>query len=239
MQHWSDVTASVTSDTCTSDSLSDTVELINAYVAGGDRSLLVEALIRTIQQLSEDLGQVVPTAIPAHFIDFLAQNQQALSAYCEMKEKAEQKYPRFNFREGAPVLSYLDAALRHVLKRAIGQIYDEDSKQPTMAHVLFGLWLALDQPPENDDRWEPADNFGISYTTNHIELTDQNTQSAPITFKGHENLDAIARLSLFLLPSMKVEWRAVGDAEPGSPAHSWSMGVVKVAEMLASFAQSV
>lgn len=94
----------------------------------------------------------------------LASAPDALAAFCAVCEYGEAKYLRGNFRKGAPITQYLDSALRHINARLRGEILDPESGKPHLAHALWNVWTALDQPDSRDDRlpavYDPADDFG-------------------------------------------------------------------------------
>lgn len=65
------------------------------------------------------------------------------------------KYPRSNWRKGAPVSESLNSALRHLTSFADGEDTDPESKQSHLAHVAINCMFivhALSLNKEFDDR---------------------------------------------------------------------------------------
>jgi hypothetical protein len=53
------------------------------------------------------------------------------------------KYPRHNWRKGAPLSVPLDSALRHIFKRLGGEKYDDETGLPHLWHALTNLVFAV------------------------------------------------------------------------------------------------
>lgn len=112
-------------------------------------------LVRAFQALAAalefDLGGPI-VRFPEEPLEMLLEIPRAVDAYCEVCVQGETKYPRGNYRMGAPITDYLDSMLRHLRARLRGEHFDSESGKPTAAHALWNLWQALDQPGFRDDR---------------------------------------------------------------------------------------
>jgi hypothetical protein len=112
---------------------------------------LVRAFQGLAAALEYDLGGDA-IAMPEEPLELLLRIPRAVDAYCDVCVAGEAKYPRGNFRKGAPITDYLDSMLRHLRARLRGEHFDLETGKPTGAHSLWNLWQALDQPGFRDNR---------------------------------------------------------------------------------------
>lgn len=128
------------------------VENLARFLGREDTTLsnLASAALSTLVLLEARLN-------PAFVYDFeqclWRQVPNALKAVCAVYAFGERKYDRGNYRKGAPVSTYIDSALRHLLAL---EERDVESKLPHLAHAFWNIWIALDQPSWRDDRLPPV-----------------------------------------------------------------------------------
>lgn len=106
---------------------------------------LRNALLCGLSVIELDCGRKLPE-------NFDPLTLQAWDEYCKVCEVGEKKYARGNYRKGAGVTEYLDCGLRHLRARLRGEILDPESGCMHMAHFVWNLWQAMDQPEWRDDR---------------------------------------------------------------------------------------
>ena len=126
------------------------------YLASGPRGTirpLAYAFLDTLLLLEYDReGSLDHLAVDREVVGLLCTARSALDDYCAVCIQGETKYPRGNYRLGAPITDYCDCALRHLKSYGAGGRIDLESGQPHLAHLLWNLWQALDQPTERDNR---------------------------------------------------------------------------------------
>lgn len=130
----------------------DGVTAQNTGVAGA-----IDSIARWLAR--EDEGALAGAAIQLlHFMaSELEDMEAALAAYCDVCVYGAAKYARFNYRKGAPMLCYLDSALRHLRSYQRGEVVDQDSKCLHVAHAFWNVFQALEQPDYRDDRAQAMD----------------------------------------------------------------------------------
>lgn len=122
--------------------------LLSHYLAGGSDGWLVIAFVQVMTTLNDDAVKLNLDSIES----FLASVPYAARALTKTYLYGNEKYTRGNFKLGAPVCSYIDAAYRHLLAIRSGELSDQESKLPHLAHVAWNIWQTLDQSVERDNR---------------------------------------------------------------------------------------
>jgi hypothetical protein len=127
---------------------------IARYLDRGPTASLQYAILAVLLELEKDIAPLFKPEVPEsrNVVALLAQFPQSFRELCRVYEYGEKKYARGNYRKGAPLTSYLDSALRHLLAYGSGETNDRESACHHLAHALWNLWIALDLPVIRDDR---------------------------------------------------------------------------------------
>jgi hypothetical protein len=138
---------------------------IAGYLDRNPSRSLGKAVLAVLVELERELNERFEfKADVADVLGILQQFPAALSELCAVYEYGGQKYKRGNYRKGAPLTSYLDSALRHILSYASGQTYDIESGLHHLGHALWNLWVAMDLPGLRDDRLPAVEDFFLEET---------------------------------------------------------------------------
>lgn len=101
----------------------------------------------------EDMGLALAAAALLLFMSVeLEDADAAIAAYCDVCEYGEKKYSRGDYRKGDTICNYIDSGLRHLRAYQRGEVLDPESGCLHVAHCLWNLIQALDQPDWRDDR---------------------------------------------------------------------------------------
>lgn len=127
---------------------------IARYLDRGPTASLAYAFVAVIAELERELSPVFDydANVPSNLVELLGRFPQAFRELCKVYEYGSKKYARGNYRKGAPLTTYLDSALRHILAYGSGETKDVESGCHHLGHALWNLWIAMDQPPVRDDR---------------------------------------------------------------------------------------
>jgi hypothetical protein len=134
------------------ESVLEPLRSIAGYLARETDDLGVAAF-EIVELLQQDLAPATCPLGVSGFVGLLL-HEEAWDAYCAVCVRGAEKYARGNYRKGAPVTQYLDSACRHLMKRLTGERIDSETGCQHLAHALWNVFQALDQPAWRDDRLE-------------------------------------------------------------------------------------
>jgi hypothetical protein len=137
--------------------LTCTVTEIARYLDRGSTGSLGYPILSVLLELESELSESFEFAPPdgRNIVALLACFPQSFRELCKVYEYGSKKYARGNYRKGAPLTTYLDSALRHILAYGAGETNDAESACHHLAHALWNLWIAADLPVMRDDRLPP------------------------------------------------------------------------------------
>jgi hypothetical protein len=148
---------------------------IARFLDRGPTGSLQYPILAVLLELERDLAPLFKFQPPANrnVVALLGSFPQSFRELCKVYEYGATKYERGNYRKGAPLTSYLDSALRHLLAYGSGETKDRESACHHLAHALWNLWIALDLPAVRDDRLPSViDWYDAKFPSARIEGDD-------------------------------------------------------------------
>ncbi|GMU26141.1 MAG: hypothetical protein AMXMBFR16_10460 [Candidatus Uhrbacteria bacterium] len=88
-------------------------------------------------------------------VSYMLQFPRVLEAMARIMEFGAAKYEDGNWKKGGKEdQEYLDSAMRHILQRLEGKVFDDDSGCAHIGHAIWNLcaWLQLNHPDEICDK---------------------------------------------------------------------------------------